>query len=200
MWDYGNTRTPQPEPVIYTQGYPGHGPTKIDLRYKVYSVRITALIWINLYLLLTSDREGTLNFAPTKSCSTDRNQAAARPLLSSLLGKVVRPPMLNKLALFARQPGLLKVVVLLQVKTDEYTMHNFHLVKYCHLTHFGSALGLAGLAVVWQVASQSPYQLHISGTVFKVIACQILVIFLGASSVTATYIYAEFSQSVPKVE
>ena len=56
----------------------------------------------------------------------------------------------------------------LQVKTDEYTMHNFHIIKYCHLNHFGSTLGLAGLAVVWQVASQVPYQLHISSTVFKV--------------------------------
>ena len=60
--------------------------------------------------------------------------------------------------------------VAMQVKTDEYTMQNFHLVKYCHLNHFGSTLGLAGLAVVWQVASQTPYNLHISGTVFKVTA------------------------------
>ena len=59
-------------------------------------------------------------------------------------------------------------MTVLQVKTDEYTMHNFHLIKYCHLNHFGSALGLAGLAVVWQVASQEPYNLNISSTVFKV--------------------------------
>lgn len=57
---------------------------------------------------------------------------------------------------------------LVQVKTDEYTMQNFHLVKYCHVNHFGSTLGLAGLAVVWLVASQDPYNLHISATVFKV--------------------------------
>ncbi len=60
------------------------------------------------------------------------------------------------------------LIVILQVKTDEYTMHKFHIIKYCHLNHFGSTLGLAGLAVVWQVASQTPYDLHISATVFKV--------------------------------
>ncbi len=59
-------------------------------------------------------------------------------------------------------------VCFLQVKRDEYTMQNFHIIRYCHLNHFGSTLGLAGLAVVWQVASQAPYQLHISATVFKV--------------------------------
>ena len=58
--------------------------------------------------------------------------------------------------------------MLLQVKTDEYTMHNFHMVKFCHVTYFGSALGLAGLAVVWQVASQQPYGLAVSPVVFKV--------------------------------
>lgn len=57
-----------------------------------------------------------------------------------------------------------------QVKTDEYTMHNFHVVKYCHVTHFGSPLGLAGLAVVWLVASQDPYSLFISSAVFKVMS------------------------------
>lgn len=35
MWDYGNDRSVQPSPATYTQGYPGHGPTKIDLKYKV---------------------------------------------------------------------------------------------------------------------------------------------------------------------
>ena len=59
-------------------------------------------------------------------------------------------------------------LLLVQVKTDEYTMQNFHLVRYCHVNHFGSTLGLAGLAVVWQVASQDPYNLHVSATVFKV--------------------------------
>lgn len=35
MWDYGNDRRVQPSPVAYSQGYPLHGPTKIDLKYKV---------------------------------------------------------------------------------------------------------------------------------------------------------------------
>ena len=62
----------------------------------------------------------------------------------------------------------LQAYMLLQAKTDEYTMHHVHPIKYCHVTYFGSALGLAGLAVVWQVASQDPYGLAISPTVFKV--------------------------------
>ncbi|DBA68888.1 TPA: hypothetical protein ACH3X2_013364 [Trebouxia sp. C0005] len=98
MWDYGNQRSQQPKPVTYTQGYPGHGPTHIDLKYKV--------------------------------------------------------------------------------KTDEYTMQNFDIIKYCHLNHFASMLGLAGLAVVWQVASQAPYDLHISATVFKVIVVLAAVLFV----------------------
>lgn len=35
MWDYGNQRSQEPNPVTYTQGLPGHGPTHIDLKYKV---------------------------------------------------------------------------------------------------------------------------------------------------------------------
>ena len=35
MWEYGNVRSQQPNPVVHTQGYPGHGPTHIDLKYKV---------------------------------------------------------------------------------------------------------------------------------------------------------------------
>jgi tellurite resistance protein TehA-like permease len=41
----------------------------------------------------------------------------------------------------------------MQAKTDDMTREDFHLVKHTKLTHFGMHMGLAGLAVAWQLAA-----------------------------------------------
>ncbi len=61
MWEYGNVRSQQPNPVVHTQGYPGHGPTHIDLKYKV--ICFIAYAWAaryNTWLLIKLTPKGVV--------------------------------------------------------------------------------------------------------------------------------------------
>ncbi|KAK9807776.1 hypothetical protein WJX72_008899 [[Myrmecia] bisecta] len=55
-------------------------------------------------------------------------------------------------------------------KWDEHTRQDFHPVKHSKIGHFNSCLGLVGLALAWQVASSAALPLHVSATVWKVLA------------------------------
>mmetsp|Transcript_13654 Transcript_13654/g.43079 ORF Transcript_13654/g.43079 Transcript_13654/m.43079 type:complete len:611 (-) Transcript_13654:65-1897(-) len=69
-------------------------------------------------------------------------------------------------------PGCLPTAIDLtyKVKTDDMTREDFHPIKHTPIGHFGSAMGLAGLAATWKVASQPYLRLGVDKVVWHILA------------------------------
>jgi tellurite resistance protein TehA-like permease len=67
-----------------------------------------------------------------------------------------------------------------QPKTDDMTREDFDIVRHTKVAHFGMHLGLAGLAVAWQVAADVlPSCSMTVSYVLALIAAALYVLWLG---------------------